>query len=103
MAALGTSGLLHIAPQLLPDRFDVFRVIATALYWTINGFAIYVVIKVPYLFPETMKRLRIGSSRAWDAVGIVLTSCFYAILRYGASKVDSWGELVDYLSRLVQV
>lgn len=100
MAALGTSGALHMAPLLLPQKFDAYRTLAVATYWILNGLAIYLVIKIPLVMPKTMKRLGVGSRRIWDVVGIILTSVFYAILTFARDHIKNSAELMEYLGRI---
>lgn len=102
MVTLGTSGILHVLPLLLPQKFDLYRITIVMVYWLINGLAIYAVIKIPLLAPVAVKRLRIGASRAWDIVGIILTSLFYSVLTYSRSNTHNWNELADYFCRIFQ-
>lgn len=100
MAALLTSGLLHILPHFVEQRIAWFSVGAKLFYWTINGLAIYLVLKIPLVYPKVMNRLKISSqSKAWSAVGILLTSAFYAVL-VSACSTKNWNELGSYFSRL---
>jgi hypothetical protein len=72
-------------------------------YWLINGLAIYLVIKVPMLFPRLVPGLGIqGSSRAWSIVGVLLTSSFYAILHGIRATSDNWTDVVGFLARLTE-
>ena len=100
MASLLVSGVLHLVPTLFGARVDGFVIIRTLGYWSVNGLAIYAVIKVPKVFPRSMTRLRLGESVGWSVAGVILTSAFYAILQ-GLKQCDSWAEMASYLGRLV--
>jgi hypothetical protein len=100
MAALLASGALHIVPKYILGRYEPFRVGTGVTYWILNGLAIYLVLKVPLLFPKAVARVGIGTHRAWDVIGIVLTSAFYAIIVYIRSDCQSLSEVADYLGRL---
>ena len=100
MAALLTSGILHVVPLFFGGRLEWFLVWAEMAYWTCNGLAIYLVLKIPGLFPKMMKRLGINEASVfWSVTGVVLTSAFYAVL-FTACKSRSLDELGSYLSRL---
>jgi hypothetical protein len=100
MASLATSGLLHVIPELILGRGDAFHVAAGIAYWTINGVAIYLVVKIPQLFPRLIKKLHMGSSVIWDFAGVVATSAFFGILVVACKETQSWTEVVDYFVRL---
>lgn len=99
MAALLTSGTLHIIPRFFEVNINWFRIANIMIYWAINGIAIYVVIKVPLLFPGMVERLKLKTSTTWSAIGIILTSAFYAIL-FEIRSCSNWTEIADYFSRL---
>jgi hypothetical protein len=100
MAALLTSGLLHAIYLFFEKEMDWFSLGTTFLYWTMNGLSIYLVLKIPLIYPKLMDRLKISNkSKGWSAVGIVLTSAFYAVL-ISACSSRNWNELGSYFSRL---
>lgn len=100
MAALLSSGILHAIYLFFEKEMDWFSLGTTFSYWTINGLAIYVVLKVPLIYPKLMDKLKISTqSKAWSAIGVVLTSVFYAVL-VTACSVQDWIEMVSYFSRL---
>jgi hypothetical protein len=100
MVSLLASGMLHIAPRVLLPDTDYFQVGNIMTYWTLNGLAIYAVVKIPQLFPRLVDRLHFRTSRAWWVVGIVLTSAFYSVIFFVRENCRSWEEVVDYISRL---
>jgi hypothetical protein len=100
MASLGTSGALHMVPALARGQ-SASQLTAHAVYWLINGLAIYAVIKATQLWPRTIDRLALRERPAWSIVGIILTSAFYAILHGFRVESESWAELTDYGRRLL--
>ena len=100
MAALMTSGVLHVIPMIISEGLNSYKLTMNLVYWAMNGLAIYIVIKVPSIYPSQVKRLGIGKSRIWNWIGIVLTSVFYAVLNYARGNVGSWNDLLNYLDRL---
>ncbi|HEY0809163.1 MAG TPA: hypothetical protein VGD49_03340, partial [Longimicrobiales bacterium] len=67
------------------------------------GLAIYLVIKIPAKFPHLVETLGMPGSKVWTVVGIVLTSAFYAFLHGMRSASTSWGEMAQFLGRLLSV
>ena len=102
MAALCTSGLLHLSFELR-GAVDGYRVAAVTAYWILNGLAIYAVLKIPLLFPGIMTRLGVGRLLVWDVFGLILTSAFYAVIQFARENTRSWVEFTDYLGRLGQI
>ncbi len=100
MVSLLTSGILHAVARLFDAQIDLFKIGNTIIYWTLNGLAIYLVIKVPLLFPKVVERLKLKTSKIWSVIGIILTSTFYAILVYIYQNCNNWAEVKDYFSRL---
>jgi D-alanyl-lipoteichoic acid acyltransferase DltB (MBOAT superfamily) len=100
MAALLTSGALHLIPQLIRDREDTFHIWSMVFYWILNGLTIYLVIKIPKLFPRVFEKLGMDRSPLWSFFGILFTSAFYAIMHYTCRRCDSWSEIMGFLSRL---
>jgi hypothetical protein len=103
MAALLTAGVLHTVPVLIINGFHAPFVFASMVYWIANALAIYAVIQVPKRYPALIDRLGMRSSLAWSAVGVVLTSGFYAVLHGMRSWSGSWADLTGFLMRLVGV
>jgi hypothetical protein len=103
MAALMTSGALHVVPPMLAGTVTSFDISSGLGYWVVNGFAIYAVIKLPLLFPGAVQRAGIRGGRAWAAAGIALTSTFYAVLFGARYLCGSWADVGQYLGRLVGV
>ena len=101
MSALLCAGALHAVPVMLINGFHAPDAASRLVYWTVNGLAIYLVIKLPMLYPNLVGRLRISDSRAWSVAGIVLTSAFYAVLHGLRSASGSWAEMGDYVGRLL--
>lgn len=101
MSALLSAGVLHAIPVMLINGFHAPHAAAHLVYWTVNGLAIYLVIKLPLLYPDLAGRLRMRDSRAWSVAGIVLTSAFYAVLHGLRSASGSWAEMGDYIGRLL--
>jgi hypothetical protein len=101
MAVMAAAYLLHIVPLAIIADITVPYAAAEAFYWTVNGLTIYLVIKLPKMYPGLIDRLGIPGSRTWVAVGIVLTSAFYATLHGIRTWSGSWGEMAAYLMRLV--
>ena len=101
MAALLASGVLHAMPAVVRDGWHTFSVVKSMGYWTINGLAIYLVVKAPRVFPRMVTRLRIGQRWEWSVVGVALTSAFYAVL-HSLRACDSWTEMGDYLAALCE-
>ena len=100
MACLLITGVLHLAHSYLAHGVTWFFTAKIMTYWALNGLAIYLVIKIPILFPNLVKRLRIGGSKLWAVTGVVLTSAFYAVLVYLRASVQEPADLADYFSRL---
>ena len=100
MAALLTSGLLHTVPPWIMRRLSAPQLTAHLLYWVLNGVAIYAVIKIPQMYPRLVEQLGLRSRFAWSAVGVLLTSAFYAVLHGFRVESGSWAELIDYGRRL---
>lgn len=103
MAALLTSGALHLVPSMLFRQGDAFHAVTGTAYWIINGLAIYAVIKIPQLFPRAVATLRIDGGLAWSVVGVVATSAFYGILHSVKENAASWADVTGYFARLTQV
>ncbi len=101
MVSLITSGMLHIVPKMFSDQKDWFKINGMLTYWIINGLAIYVVVKVPLLFPSLVEKLGIRTSWVWSVIGVILTSAFYGVLR-DATGCENWNEVGDYFSRLLR-
>jgi len=99
LASLMVSGVLHILPRFFDEQIPWFGISSRLMYWFLNGLAIYAVVKFPSLFPGTMNKLRIRSSKVWSVIGILLTSAFYGVLHQGASY-RNLSEVGNYLSRL---
>jgi len=100
MASLCVSGLLHAVPSMLARGMSMSSIVANAVYWLANGFAIYVVLRIPQIHPRLIARLRIRDSLVWSAVGIILTSAFYAVLHGLRSEAETWAQLAGYVTRL---
>jgi hypothetical protein len=100
MAALLTSGLLHIVPPWVMRRLSAPQLTAHLLYWILNGVAIYAVLKIPQMYPRLVERIGLRNHFAWSVIGVLLTSAFYAVLHGFRVESDSWAELVDYGRRL---
>lgn len=100
MASLMTSALLHIVPVMAYEDPSEAYIAAQTLYWFLNGVAIYVVLIVPQRWPGVVRALRMRESRVWFAVGVVLTSAFYAVLYGIRDNARDWGSLLHYLARL---
>jgi hypothetical protein len=101
MGAMVVALVLHLLPLALINGFDAPYTAATAVYWGANGLAIYLVIKVPKIYPGFVERLGIPHSRIWSVAGVVLTSAFYAVLHGVRTWSGSWSEMADFLTRLV--
>jgi hypothetical protein len=101
MLALLTSGLLHVLPVALIGRLTPFHVVVDLGYWLVNGLAIYLVIKIPMLFPRLVPALKMQGSMTWSIVGLVLTSSFYGVIHALRDTCDSWADFGHYLARLV--
>lgn len=101
MAALLTSGVLHLIPVLLTGRGSEYEVASTLVYWTLNGLAIYVVVMIPRRFPGLLRAVRMEGGLGWSVVGVLATSAFYGLLYVGCHRCESWFELGDFLARLV--
>ena len=100
MAALLTSGLLHVGTAILAQGQAPFASIMQMGYWIANGLAIYLVIKIPVLFPRLLPALRMPGSLAWSVVGVVATSSFYAVL-YGVRETSkNWTDVARFFERL---
>ncbi|MBM4340557.1 MAG: hypothetical protein FJ110_13570 [Deltaproteobacteria bacterium] len=99
MASLMVSGILHLIPRFFDQEIPWFPIGSSLSYWFLNGLAIYAVVKFPTLFPGTMQKLKIRSSKVWSVIGILLTSAFYGILHQGASY-RNLTEVGNYLARL---
>ena len=97
--ALLTSGVLHMAPDVLTGEARVSNVVAGLIYWFANAAAIYAVLALPTRFPERFAGL--GDSRVWSVVGIVLTSCFYAVLHGLVESSDTWSSMASFCARLL--
>jgi hypothetical protein len=97
--ALLTSGILHMAPDILTGESSVSNVVAGLIYWFANAAAIYAVLALPTRFPERLAGL--GDSRLWSVVGIVLTSCFYAVLHGLVESSDTWSSMASFCARLL--
>ncbi len=100
MAALLTSGLFHILRRITAPETNWYYVGYIVFYWLMNGLAIYLVIKIPLLFPKVVKRLNLQTSKIWAVTGIVGTSIFYAVL-ITLRRYRSLPEAVGYLERLI--
>jgi hypothetical protein len=100
MVSLLISGILHVVARVFDTQINWLRITNTMMYWTLNGLAIYLVIKVPLLFPKAVERLNLKNSKAWSLLGIILTSVFYGVLVYVYQHCKNWAEVKDYLSRL---
>ena len=72
-------------------------------YWLINGLAIYIVIKIPLLFPRMVPALGMKGSLSWSAVGVVGTSSFYAVLHGARVASSDWADVGHYFERLVKI
>jgi D-alanyl-lipoteichoic acid acyltransferase DltB (MBOAT superfamily) len=103
MAALLTSCLLHIIAGLMMGRVDGFSLMASITYWSINGLAIYVVLKTPKLFPRLCDAARFATHPAWSVAGVVFTSSFYAVLYGMRVECSSWPQVLDYFERLCRI
>lgn len=103
MVSLLISGILHIVARIFDTQLNWFRITNTMMYWTLNGLAIYLVIKVPLLFPKAVEQLNLKNSKAWSLIGIILTSAFYGVLVYVYQHCKNWAEVVDYCSRLCSI
>lgn len=103
MAALLGAGVLHTVPYAIINGFHAPRATASLIYWTVNGLAIYLVIKIPLLYPRLIDRAHIRDSHAWSVAGIVLTSAFYSVLHGLRTSSQSWAQMEDYVSRLLGV
>ena len=79
----------------------VFASVLYMLYWTVNGLAIYAVIKVPQRFPRLVSALGMRSSLAWSVFGLVATSSFYAVLHGVRSSCRDWSEVAGFFARLL--
>jgi hypothetical protein len=101
MAALLGAGFLHTVPLALINGLQAPRAFASGVYWGVNGIAIYLMIKIPMLYPRLPERLGMVNSRTWSIAGIVLTSAFYAILHGLRTSSGTWAEMGSYLSRLL--
>jgi hypothetical protein len=101
MAALFTSGALHLLPELVPGRFSPYTGAAVAFYWTMNGLAIYLTLKVAQMLPATLAKLGVGRRWGWDVAGVIATSAFYAVLVHLRTYSTSWSDATDYVRRLV--
>ena len=100
MAALLASGLLHVVPAVVTQAQTPFASLMQMGYWVANGLAIYLVIKIPAMFPRLVPALRMPGSRAWSVVGVVATSSFYAVL-YGVRVTsNNWTDVTRYFERL---
>jgi hypothetical protein len=102
LASLMVSGALHILPRFFDDQIRWFGICSRLSYWFLNGLAIYAVVKFPLLFPGTMNKLRIRSSKVWSGIGILWTSAFYGVLHQGASY-RTLTEVGNYLARLFTI
>ena len=102
MVSLLTTGILHGLYRIFAEEFDWYYFGYIMFYWSINGLAIYMVIKIPILFPQIIKRLKVQTSYIWSGIGIILTSIFYAIL-IGLRPYKSLPEALDYMERLVSL
>lgn len=100
MAALLTSGLLHIVPMGLTRDVSAPQLTAHLLYWVFNGLAIYAVLKIPQMYPRLVERTGLRIRFAWSVIGVLLTSAFYAVLHGFRAESDSWADLIDYGRRL---
>ncbi|HEY0674389.1 MAG TPA: hypothetical protein VGD27_19090 [Longimicrobiales bacterium] len=101
MTALLAAGVLHTVPIALIRGFNASQVVAHSIYWVINGLAIYLVIKIPLMYPAIPARLGMRNSRAWSIAGIILTSVFYALLHGLRTEATSWAEMGHYVERLL--
>lgn len=101
MASLLASGLLHIVARLFDDQINWFRIGNTMTYWALNGLAIYIVVKVPLLFPDAIEKLKLKTSKTWSIIGIILTSAFYGVLFYVNHACKNWVDITDYFTRLL--
>jgi hypothetical protein len=103
MCSLLVSGLLHVIPAALTRSLGLFGAVLDMGYWIVNGFAIYIVIKIPLLLPRMVPALRMKGSLAWSVVGVVATSSFYAVLHGARVASSDWEDVADYFERLVQI
>ena len=101
MSSLLVSGFLHIFAAAIAGTTGVFASVLYMLYWTVNGLAIYAVIKVPQRFPRLVSALGMRSSLAWSVFGIVATSSFYAVLHGVRSSCRDWSEVAGFFARLL--
>jgi hypothetical protein len=103
MAALLTSGLLHVLPAVLTQSQSSFGNLMQMGYWVVNGLAIYAVIKIPTLFPKLVPALGIRGSLAWSVLGVVATSSFYAVLHGVRVTSGNWTDVGGYFERLTRL
>lgn len=101
MAALLTSGGMHLFAQLGDKNLNLESASLTMVYWAINGLAIFLVLWIPRAFPRPVARLRLAESPVWWGIGWCLTSAFYAALFYVNHHCHSYAEVALYLGRLV--
>ncbi|HET9440585.1 MAG TPA: hypothetical protein VFO52_10460 [Longimicrobiales bacterium] len=102
MTALLAAGVLHTVPIALIRGFNASQVVAHSIYWVINGLAIYLVIKIPLMYPALPQKLGMRNSRAWSIAGIILTSAFYALLHGLRTEATTWAEMGHYVERLLE-
>ena len=100
MASLLASGLLHVIPAALIDSPGLFNGMKDMGYWAVNGLAIYLVLKIPVLFPRLVPALRMQGSVAWSIVGVVMTSSFYGVLFGVRASSNSWTDVARFFERL---
>ena len=101
MAAMLTSGFLHLPHIVMRPDGSLDRVGITLAYWIVNGLAIYAVLKIPRAWPKLIKRTGMAQGRAWAVFGVVATSAFYGILVGTRTTCDTWPEVLDYFRRLL--
>ena len=103
MAALLASGLLHVVPAALTQSQTRFATTIQLGYWVANGLAIYLVIKIPALFPKLVPALGMPGSVSWSMVGVLATSSFYAVLYGVRAGSNNWTDVARYFERLVSL
>ena len=102
MASLLTTGFLHGLYRIFAQEINWHYFGYIMFYWSMNGLAIYAVIKIPILFPKIIERLKLQTNVIWAGIGIILTSIFYAIL-ISLRQFKSLPEVLNYMERLVSL
>ncbi len=100
MGTLLISGALHLYGRMFGGHLHADGALLILAYWVANGLAIYAVLAVPRRFPRLTARLRLAESRAWWAVGWLLTNVFYAVLFFLHHECAGLAEAAAYLGRL---